>query len=306
MAGRPPKLKIDYAGWSVDIFDTETKIDKLIDAQGWNGFGIYFYLCQRAYGSDGYFYMWSYDDCASTARKMGGAIRSGTVKETVGYCLQIGLFDKGLFDRWGILTSRGIQKRYCNAIKDRDYKKVIAEFWLLSDKENEEHCKGLLKLPLNSDLAEKYIYIPDENTNNPEGNQDFPTQKERKGKKTKENNIISLEEARPVIEKIVSLLNDLLGTNYRVDDEKTCDLIRELLAKGYTQTDLECVVKKKCEEWKGTEQASWLKPATLFGANFDGYLNQLPKAKKPLTRFHNFEQHNYNFNELESKLFING
>lgn len=131
MAGRPPKRGIDYAGWSVDLFDNDTKIDKLLDAQAWDGFGVYFYLHQRTYGGDGYFYKWGYDDCASTARKMGGGIGSGTVKEAVDYCLQIGLFDKRLFDRWGVLTSRGIQKRYCMAIKDRDVKTVFAEYWLL-------------------------------------------------------------------------------------------------------------------------------------------------------------------------------
>ena len=100
MAGKAKK-KLDYAGWSVDIFDNDTKIDKLLDAQGWVGFSIYFYMCQRAYASEGYFYRWSFDDCASTARKMGCGIGSGTIQEVVGYCLQIGLFHKGLFDRWG-------------------------------------------------------------------------------------------------------------------------------------------------------------------------------------------------------------
>ena len=111
MAGKP-KTGLDYAGWSVNLFDGDTKIDKLLDAQGWTGFGIYFYLCQMAYKFDGYFYRWAYDDSASTARRMGGGIGSGTVEETVRYCLQIGLFDQGLFDGWGILTSRGIQRRF--------------------------------------------------------------------------------------------------------------------------------------------------------------------------------------------------
>ena len=106
MAGRSKK-RIDYSGWSVDIFSNDTKIDKLLDAQGWEGFGVYFYLCQMAFGGDGYFYEWCYDLCATTARKMGGGVGAGTVKETVDYCLRIGLFDKGLFDRWGVLTSRG-------------------------------------------------------------------------------------------------------------------------------------------------------------------------------------------------------
>ena len=51
MAGKAKK-KLDYAGWSVDIFDSDTKIDKLLDAQGWVGFSVYFYLCQRAFGSE--------------------------------------------------------------------------------------------------------------------------------------------------------------------------------------------------------------------------------------------------------------
>ncbi len=79
MAGRSKK-RIDYSGWSVDIFSNDTKIDKLLDAQGWEGFGVYFYLCQMAFGGEGYFYEWCYDLCATTARKMGGGVGAGTVK----------------------------------------------------------------------------------------------------------------------------------------------------------------------------------------------------------------------------------
>lgn len=117
MAGRP-KQGIDYSGWSVDIFDSDAKIDKLLDAKGWKGFGIYFFLCQRAYKTNGYFYEWSYDDCATTARKMGGGINSGTVEETVRFCFQVDLFNQGLFDRWGIITSRGIQRRFWSVLSD--------------------------------------------------------------------------------------------------------------------------------------------------------------------------------------------
>ena len=174
MAGRPPKKGIDYSGWSVDIFDNDTKIDKLLEARGWEGFGIYFYLCQRAYGGEGYFYRWSYDDSASTSRKMGCGISAGTVRETVGYCLHIGLFDKGLFDRQGILTSKGIQRRYWEVVKARDVRTVISDYWLLQN----EECKGLIKLPLNADF-------PERNADFPERNADFPSIKESKVKESK-------------------------------------------------------------------------------------------------------------------------
>ncbi len=177
MAGRPPKERIDYAGWSVDIFDSDTKIDKLLDAHGWVGFGIYFYLCQRAYGSKGYYYPWGFADSATTARKMGGGVGSGTVEEAVGYCLQIGLFDKGLFDRWQILTSRGIQKRYYAVIADRACKSVIGEFWLLDKKDS----PGLDYVTLKSN------YQP-ENTNYDPPKLNYAPQKKSKVKKRKVNN----------------------------------------------------------------------------------------------------------------------
>lgn len=140
MAGKPKK-RIDYAGWSVDIFSTDVKIDKLLDAQGWTGFGVYFYLCQMAFGSEGYFYEWCYDLCATTARKMGGGVGAGTVKETVDYCLQIGLFDKGLFDRWGVLTSKGIQRSYLLVLKSKNRKgtEIIEEYWILDKSEYEDY-----------------------------------------------------------------------------------------------------------------------------------------------------------------------
>lgn len=210
MAGRPPKKGIDYAGWSVDIFDNDPKIDKLLDARGWEGFGIYFYLCQRAYGGEGYFYQWSYDDSASTARKMSCGINAGTVRETVGYCLHIGLFDKELFDRQGILTSRGIQKRYCAAIKDRDVKEVVSEYWLLR---KSEECKGLIKLSLNMNLSKENTNFSAGNSNNDSGNANFPIQKEskvkdRKVKESKEDNICAEQEKSAPASDIRIPLND--------------------------------------------------------------------------------------------------
>lgn len=160
MAGRP-KQGIDYAGWSVNIFDGDTKIDKLLDAQGWVGFSIYFYLCQMAYKFDGYFYRWAYDDSASTARRMGGGIGSGTVEETVRYCLQIGLFDQRLFDEWNILTSKGIQRRFLAAIQGRRVKSVITDYWLLKDEESE----GLEKCASNDDLQDTNSHSQGANAN---------------------------------------------------------------------------------------------------------------------------------------------
>lgn len=176
-----PKIGIDFAGWNVDIFDKDTKIDKLLCSKGWFGFSIYFWLCMKAYGTEGYFYRFCDDDCASVARKMSCGIRERTVRETVDYCLQISLFDKGRFDEWGILTSRGIQRRYWCVLQKRRVKKVYHEFWLLEDDE----CPGLVKVSLKTDLHDAQGYLQDADAHSQSAN------KESKVKESKYNNIVA-------------------------------------------------------------------------------------------------------------------
>ena len=174
MAGKPKK-RIDYAGWSVDIFDSDSKIDKLLDAFGWKGFGVYFYLCTRAYGSDGYYYLWGFDDCASTARKMGGGVTSQLIREVVQACFRIGLFDGGLYEKYGILTSKGIQRSYYVVARERNCKNVIKEYWLL----DKDESKGLFLIPLKSDVS------PENGDSSPE-NGDSPHSSVVKDSKGKE------------------------------------------------------------------------------------------------------------------------
>lgn len=136
MAGRPPKEGIDYSEWDVNLFD-DPKIDKLLDAQGCQGFVIYFYLCQRAYGTHGYYLPWSYDDSASTARRIGGGVSSKAVENTVNLCLRVGLFENSSFEGHGVLTGRGMQRRFTRVLPNRRCKEVVAEYWLLPpDKSN--------------------------------------------------------------------------------------------------------------------------------------------------------------------------
>ena len=283
MAGRPPKKGIDYAGWSVDIFDNDTKIDKLLDAHGWDGFGIYFYLCQRAYGGEGYFYQWGYDDCASTSRKMGGGIGSGTVRETVGYCLQIGLFDKGLFDRWGVLTSRGIQRRYWAVVKERDVRIVIADYWLLPDDE----CKGVIKLPLN--------------TNSPTGNTNSPAIKESKVKESK----VKQRDGLCLIEDFIFAYPK--DCNRHLTETAYCDLIMNGVE---TEENLvEC--SKNYAEACRLEGTQYIYNAENFLKKFvfEKYLPskyKKPESKKHRNSFNNFDQNNYDFGQLEKELISNG
>lgn len=62
MAGQP-KQGLDFAAWDVHIFDDDERFDVLIDAQGWSGFGVFFYICTKAYATNGYYYEWRENQC---------------------------------------------------------------------------------------------------------------------------------------------------------------------------------------------------------------------------------------------------
>ncbi len=249
MAGKP-KQGIEYAGWSVTMFDSDDKIDLLLDACGWDGFGIYFYLCTRAFGGDGYYYKWGFASCASTARRMGGGIGSNTVKETVGHCLRIGLFDKGLFDRWGILTSRGIQRSYWRVLAGRRSKVVYREYWLLADDE----CQGLIKINLESNhgLANDHLQP---------ANDDVQAANEGKNSTVQNSTVQSFKNnpAEPVLSPTEDLYRDKIGT--------VTDKIREGLAE---------LVSEDGE----TEVMSAIKIAAERGARNLGYIRGILRNRR--------------------------
>ena len=249
MAGKP-KQGIEYAGWSVTMFDSDDKIDLLLDACGWDGFGIYFYLCTRAFGGDGYYYKWGFASCASTARRMGGGIGSNTIKETVGHCLRIGLFDKGLFDRWGILTSRGIQRSYWRVLASRRSKVVYREYWLLADDE----CQGLVKINLesNHDLANAHLQA---------ANDDMQAANKGKNSTVQNSTVQSFKNnpAEPVLSPTEELYRSKIGT--------VTDKIRKGLAEMIAEDG-------------ETEVMSAIKIAAEKGARNLGYIRGILRNRR--------------------------
>lgn len=76
----------------------------------------------------------------------------------------------------------------------------------------------------------------------------------------------------------IAYLNQKLGKSYKYVDKNT-KLVNARLKEGYTIDDFKTVIDKKVTEWKNGDMAKYLRPETLFGTKFDGYLNQ-PIAKK--------------------------
>jgi uncharacterized phage protein (TIGR02220 family) len=75
--------------------------------------------------------------------------------------------------------------------------------------------------------------------------------------------------------EIVDYLNDKCGTAYRANSEKTRKLIRARWNEGHKVESFKRVIETKHAEWAHDDERSiYLRPETLFGNKFEGYLNQ--------------------------------
>lgn len=85
----------------------------------------------------------------------------------------------------------------------------------------------------------------------------------------------------PEIEKIIAYLNEKAKTKYRATTPKTRNLIKARLAEGFAVEDFEKVIDTKVAEWgRDPNMSKYLRPETLFGTKFEGYLNQKPSRKQ--------------------------
>ena len=80
--------------------------------------------------------------------------------------------------------------------------------------------------------------------------------------------------------KIIDYLNMVSESNYRWQTRETQKLIKARLKDGYTVADFMTVIDKKKAEWGGTDFECYLRPKTLFGNNFESYLNQKQIQKR--------------------------
>ena len=77
-----------------------------------------------------------------------------------------------------------------------------------------------------------------------------------------------------IYSSIVNYLNKKANTRYRVNNKKTKTLIKARLNEGFTEDDFYKVIDNKFTEWANTDMEKYLRPETLFGTKFEGYLNQ--------------------------------
>lgn len=97
-----------------------------------------------------------------------------------------------------------------------------------------------------------------------------------------------------VIKDIVSYLNSKCDTSFKYSSKKTKELIQARWNDGFILDDFKQVIDIKSSEWlKDKNMCKYLRPETLFGTKFEGYLNQKGvsnEKRKPNNEGYNFDR----------------
>lgn len=84
-----------------------------------------------------------------------------------------------------------------------------------------------------------------------------------------------------IIHEVVDYLNQKAGTRYRYTSKSTVPHIKARVNEGFTIDDFKTVIDNKVASWIGNkDMEKYLRPETLFGTKFEGYLNERTASKQ--------------------------
>ena len=189
----------------IDYFPLDVTLNakfELIEAEfGLTGFGVVVHLLQEIYGKAGYYIEWTEEVALLFARKVG--LGGSVVSEIIEASIRRGMFDKEKYDKYHVLTSKGIQERYFEAVSRRKTLEVDYNILLV-------------------DVAQilPNVYISAKNVNIFSKNADIERQskvEKSRVEKSKEEYILCAEPQAADAPPVISLpLND--GTFYDVSE----------------------------------------------------------------------------------------
>lgn len=222
----------------IDYFPLDVSLDKkfeLIEAEfGLTGFGVVVHLLQEIYGKEGYYIEWTEEVALLFARRYG--LGGGVVSEIVEASVRRGMFDKEIYDKYRVLTSKGIQKRYFEAVSRRKSLEVDYNILLVDPT---QICKDV-------NISAKNVNISSENADISEQSKVEKSKvKESKVKKSKE--CANAHSMRAREEEF-----DLFWRAYPKKRNKADALSAFLKIKGVSvQTILDAIERlKSCPEWQ--------------------------------------------------------
>jgi hypothetical protein len=180
---RPTKTGLDYFPLDVDM-DQDDKLFFIEAKHGLIGFAIIVRMLMLIY-KDGYYKHYSEDkEAFMLAKRLSVGVN--VLRNVINDCINEGIFNKNLFEQYGILTSRGIQKRYLEACGRRKEVIIIKEYCLVNTKKYKNIVFEHLSLVNVDNNPNKYNTMLTET----------PQSKVKKSKVKESNNIRASEAAQ--------------------------------------------------------------------------------------------------------------
>lgn len=234
---RPLKNGVDY--WNEDCyFYSDNKIRLLRSEFGANGMYMLNYILCEIY-KEGYYVVCDKDWCSLVS---DGAVCGGSanfVYELIKGCVRRSFFDKRVFDMFGVITSKGIQKRYIRMVYKRAEIRMIKEYFLLdSDDTNDvpQEIRDKIVLKSVSDVKNPV------NDNNNQVNAVIKTQNKVKKSKVNESKVLYCVPAVNGYFEVTQELYDEFTHNYSNTDIDSClnKIIAYLSANPSKQRSVSC------------------------------------------------------------------
>lgn len=298
---RPIREGFDYFPLDTTVFADDSRIRALMYRFGADGFTIYIYLLSRIYREHGYYVV--YDEDLEYSIAGDTCVQIGKVRQVMIYLCRRDLLTKVTVTQplHGVdyLTGTGIQRRFQMMAKSRKRDVcVIKELWLLKREETEPFIKVF-----------PFVGLSGNNMSFSGRNSRFSEGKPPKEKERKENTIYIHPAGNPRTDgwfkdpEIDQAFEAYLQMRFQRGDTLTeiqiQALVDSILAlEEDTQDMIDSINRATAGGW----------------ANF--YPSRRPKKQQKKTKpkqdkdnprsFYNFEQRNYDYDDLTTRLIMAG
>lgn len=194
MAGRNVKRGLMYFRMDCDLFQ-DRKLKRLMRRWQNDGLAVYLALLCEIYRDKGYYIVADKDLIADIADTC--LLDDDRTSNIFRDCIELGLFDRQLYEHRELLTSRGIQARYLDIMAvlrrkagiDAEYSLIsseeIGEYSATIDDDSERIADSSVKIRKNT---QKYRFMQNDSEDIPQSAEETAIPSDKKEKKNKENN----------------------------------------------------------------------------------------------------------------------
>jgi len=262
---RPINNGLEYFPLDTDFFD-DPKLMHVEEECGMDGSYIALRLYCWIY-RDGYFMPWDEDVAVIFARRIGLGIGTTKVNEVVEILVKREVFNSGLYTKYKILTSRGIQNRWLKIIKDAKRKANIDPLHDLVNIVNSVHSELIPKISEETNPIAELIVVKEEETT---PITELSTQRKGKERKEKERKKSALHD--PFLTPSLSEIQNHLKEKY-VAGKQAAEIFAEKFFNHYSKEDWKVKGGSQMKDWKAAISGTWKKDVVAL-------MEEHPKSKE--------------------------